>query len=251
MDTSDPRIEFDSKGTCNHCRDYDAKANKLHLSSEAKKSALDKLIHELKSGSSSRSYDCVIGVSGGVDSTYVAHLVKQYGLKPLAVHVDNGWNAELAVGNIERTLNACGIDLYTRVLDWNEFRDLQLSFLKAATPDSEIPTDHAIVATLFELARKEGIKHVIAGTNTATEAVMPPSWSQGHADWRYIKGVHQRFGKRPIRSYPHYDLVDLFRFADSECQHRFTLAEISACRRQKRNGFVATVGNHVTIRAER
>ncbi len=146
MDTSDPNIKFDDNGVCNHCHDYDRMMTQKVITGAAGEKYLQKIVDEMKRNGRNKPYDCIIGVSGGVDSTYVAYLVKKMGLRPLAVHMDNGWDSELAVKNIEETLKRLNIDLYTEVLDWEEFRDLQSSFLKASTPDSEIPSDHAIWA---------------------------------------------------------------------------------------------------------
>jgi hypothetical protein len=123
------------------------------------------------------------------------------------VHLDNGWDSELAVANIENVLKSLGIDLYTHVINWEEFKDLQLAFLKASTPDSEIPTDHAIVSVLYQVALREGVRYVVAGGNYSTESIMPRTWSQGHGDWRYIKAVHRRFGNISLRTYPHRTLA--------------------------------------------
>jgi len=149
-------------------------------------------------------------VSGGVDSTYVAYLVKQLGLRPLAVHLDNGWNSELAVKNIENICKTLDIDLYTYVLDWEAFKDLQVAFLKASTPDSEIPTDHAIQAVLYHQADHEHVRYILSGSNTATESVMPRAWSHGHADWKYIASIQQQFGAQKFTSYPHYTKYSFF-----------------------------------------
>lgn len=210
MDTvSDPSITFDESGVCSHCRNHDRLLSSRVLRGPEGKAVLEQLTRKIKKAGLSREYDCIIGVSGGVDSTYVAYLVKQMGLRPLAVHFDNGWDSELAVSNIEKVLRRLDIDLYTYVVDWEEFRDLQLSFLKASTPDGEIPTDHGIFALLWTQARRRGIKHVISGMNFATEAVNAPDWSYGHSDWRYIKAVHRRFGSVPLKTYPHFSLLDL------------------------------------------
>ena len=135
MDTTDPDIEFDAMGVCNHCHRYAELARQRVIPELNREAALRELVAEIKGAGEGKRYDCVIGVSGGVDSTYVAWLVKELGLRPLAVHLDNGWNSELAVANIEKTLKTLHIDLYTHVIDWEEFRDLQVSFLKASTPD--------------------------------------------------------------------------------------------------------------------
>lgn len=212
MDTTDPDIRFDAEGVCNHCHRYDLVSRTRLIPPEERDERLKALIDEVKAVGNGKPYDCVIGVSGGVDSTYVAWLVKTLGLRPLAVHLDNGWNSELAVANIEKTLNTLGIDLYTHVLNWEEFRNLQTSFLKASTPDGEVPTDHAIFALLYEQAAKHGLKHVITGTNVVSEAILPEKWGYGYFDWRYVKDVHKRFGTSRLSTYPHFSLVKLAYF---------------------------------------
>jgi N-acetyl sugar amidotransferase len=166
-------------------------------------------VAKIKSAGRGRDYDCIIGVSGGVDSTYVAYRIKEMGLRPLAVHFDNGWDSELAVSNIEKVLKRLDIDLFTYVVDWEEFRDLQLAFLKASTPDGEIPTDHGIFALLWRQASQRGIKYIVSGMNFATEAASVPGWSYGHSDWRYIRAVHKQFGAAKLKTYPHFSLFDL------------------------------------------
>jgi N-acetyl sugar amidotransferase len=212
MDTTDPEISFDAAGVCNHCHRYDSVSKTRLIPVEERDVRLKALIREIKAVGNGKTYDCVIGVSGGVDSTYVAWLVKNLGLRPLAVHLDNGWNSELAVANIEKTLNSLGIDLYTHVLNWEEFRNLQASFLKASTPDGEVPTDHAIFALLYELAATHGLKHVITGTNVVSEAILPEKWGYGYFDWRYVKDVHKRFGTSRLSTYPHFSLIKLAYF---------------------------------------
>lgn len=209
MDASDPQIGFDADGVCNHCHDYDRHVAGLVRSGPAAAASLAALVDEMRVDGRGRDYDCVIGISGGVDSTYLAWKIKDLGLRPLAVHLDNGWNSELAVKNIELVLKRLDIDLHTVVLDWDEFRDLQLAFLRASTPDCEIPTDHAIVATMSGMARRFGVRHVITGQNVRTESHLPRAWSQGHQDWRYISSVHKRFGSRPLRTFPHQALLTL------------------------------------------
>ena len=211
MDTAvDRSISFDADGVCNHCRRNDELRTARVTSGPAGEVALARLVERIKATGRGREYDCIIGVSGGVDSTYVAYLVKQLGLRALAVHFDNGWNSELAVKNIEHVLNKLGIDLFTYVVDWPEFRDLQVAFLKASTPDGEIPTDHAIFALLWREASRRGIRYIISGMNFATESISIPDWAYGHSDWRYIKDVHRRFGTQKLRSYPHFSLPYLF-----------------------------------------
>lgn len=212
MDTSDPDIQFDANEVCNHCHAYDAAvASRVFTGQEATR-LLEELVDRIRKQGAGKPYDCVIGVSGGVDSTFVAYKVKQLGLRPLAVHLDNGWDSELAVKNIENTLKRLNIDLHTRVLDWEEFKDLQLAFLRASTPDSEIPTDHAIVSELYKTAARIGVRYIVAGVNVRTESHLPVAWSTGHLDWRYIRGLHRRFGTRPLRGFPHLTLFDFYRY---------------------------------------
>ena len=203
MDTTDPDIVFDENGVCNHCHTYDRMVREYVVDGEEGLRHLEQTAQKIRKDGQGKKYDCVIGVSGGVDSTYVAYHVKKLGLRPLAVHLDNGWDSELAVKNIEETLKRLGIDLYTEVLDWEEFKDIQISFLKASTPDSEIPTDHAINALLGNLAQKIGVKYVIIGSNVRTEMHLPRAWSQGHLDWKYIREIQKRFGTQPFRTFPH------------------------------------------------
>lgn len=210
MDVSDPDIVFDAQGVCNHCHRYEQIAAKRLIPVVDRPAHLATLVEQIKQEGKGKPYDCVIGVSGGVDSTYVAYLTRELGLRPLAVHFDNGWNSELAVANIEKTLKALGIDLTTYVVDWPEFRDLQLSFLRASTPDGEVPTDHAIVALLYRTAVAHGLKHVLLGVNVNSEAVMPLKWGYGYSDFRYIKAVHQQFGTVRLKTYPRYTLRQLF-----------------------------------------
>jgi N-acetyl sugar amidotransferase len=210
MDTTDSNIYFDAEGVCNHCHRYDnLLSSRIHseINSSLK---LENLINAIKRAGRNLEYDCIIGVSGGVDSTYVAYLTKKLGLRPLAIHFDNGWNSELAVSNIEKILDKLDINLYTYVIDWPVFKDLQLSFLKASTPDGEIPTDHAINALLFREASKRNIKYIINGMNFKTESMAVESWSYGHSDWKYIKAVHKLFGSKKLNKYPKYSFCNLF-----------------------------------------
>src|SRR5205823_6140199 len=209
MDTSDREITFNADGICNHCRQYDQIAAERRWTTAERERRLQQLLKRLREHGRGKEYDCVVGVSGGVDSTYVAYKLAQFAVRPLAVHLDNGWNSELAVHNIERVLRTLKIDLYTHVLDWDEFKDLQLAFLKASVSDAEIPTDHAISATLYMVARSHGLKYIINGLNTVTEAVLPGSWTYGIHDWKYISNVHKRFGTVKLRTFPHHTRNEL------------------------------------------
>lgn len=203
MDTTDPDIIFDEKGYCNHCTN--AVKNIEYYKTIDREQELKKIIERIKKKGQGKKYDCIIGVSGGVDSSYLAYKVKEFGLRPLAVHLDNGWDSELAVTNIKNLLTKLDIDLYTYVLDWEEFRSLQVAFLKASTPDSEIPTDHAILA----LMRKEAARYnasIIIGSNLITESIMAKSWSQGYQDWEYIKRVNKLYGTKKLKNFPHISI---------------------------------------------
>jgi len=214
MDTTgNPEIVFNNEGVCQYVDEYVRLLDlRVPDSAEKAKEKLKSTIEHIKRSGKGKEYDCIIGVSGGVDSTYLAYLVKKLGLRPLAIHLDNGWDSELAVDNIEKILKRLDVDLYTHVLDWEEFKELQLAFLRASVPDGEIPTDHAIFAILYKMAYKYGIKYIISGTNVRTEGIMPRVWSDGHLDWKYIKHVNNLFGHKKLKSYPHLSLFSYFYF---------------------------------------
>lgn len=203
MDTTDPDITFDEKGFCNHCRKYEKKVkNNLFLDEEGQ-GKLQQLLDVIKENGKNKDYDCVVGVSGGVDSTFMVYTVIKFGLRPLLVHIDNGWNSELAVRNIEGIVKTLKLNLHTYLVDWEAFKDLQVSFLKASVPDAEIPTDHLCKAVLYSIAVKRGIKYIISGSNVATEGIMSKRWGYGINDWRYIKSVHKIFGNTSLKHLPH------------------------------------------------
>lgn len=207
MDQSDPEISFDEHGVCSYCHAFDVRSAAERFEGEDAARRLAQVVGRIKE-SYRGSYDCVIGLSGGVDSSYVAFVLHRLGLRPLAVHVDNGWNAEIAVSNIERLVKTLKIDLITHVLDWREFRDLHSAFLRSSVINSEVPTDHAINAVLFKEAASRRLRYIISGSNIATEATMPKSWGYDNKDWRHIKGIHRRFGRVKLRTYPHLTLAD-------------------------------------------
>jgi len=213
MDTSDPDIFFDEAGVCNHCYDYQQRIKDKKYLSKKEPGAIDRLVQQIKGEGKRKKYDCIVGVSGGVDSTYTMYKVKQLGLRPLAVHLDNGWDSELAVDNVKKFLKQLDIDLHTLVLDWEEFKALQLAFLKASTPDSEIPSDHAIVASLYRAADEYGIRFILSGHNTATEGGGVAAWSQGHYDWGYIKGIYKLFTGKNLKKFPHIGVRNFIKWA--------------------------------------
>ena len=210
MDTTDPEIIFDDQGICNHCHQYDRRAKDELFEPGDRQRRMDALVQNIQHSGKGKEYDCILGVSGGADSSYTAYLAKKVGLRPLAVHFDNGWNSELAVDNIKKLLSALNIDLYTHVVDWDEFCDLQKSFLKASVPNAEIPTDHAINALMWNTAHRHGVKYILSGSNLKTEGVMPLAWTYTAHDLYHIQAVHNRFGSSPLKTFPK---LGLLRFA--------------------------------------
>ncbi len=206
FDTSIPGVSFDEQGVCNFCKIHDV-LDKIYLLSSDGKQQFDKLIEKIKRDGKNKKYDCVVGVSGGRDSTYTLYLAKKLGLRPLAVHFDNGWNSTIAVTNIKNIVSKLGVDLYTTVADWEEFKSLQLSFLKASVSDAEIPTDVAIFGTLHKAAAENGIRYIINGHSFRTEGVVPIGWT--YMDGRYINEVHRKFDGRSLKSIPNFTLWDM------------------------------------------
>ncbi len=204
---NDPDLIIDSEGICNHCHNFD-KAFGLLPKGEDKRKFFENAITEIKAYGKNKKYDCLIGISGGVDSTYLTYLAKKNGLRALLVHCDNGWNSEVSVQNIEKLCNVTGYDLYTLVLDWEEFRDIQLSFLKAGVVDIELAYDYALIATSFKAALKYNIKYILSGHNIATEGTyMPKSWRHDKADIINIKAIHNQFGKIPFKTFPKFSFI--------------------------------------------
>jgi N-acetyl sugar amidotransferase len=213
MDTSDPEIVFDDTGICNHCHNYDRGVSNAPFSNPKKAELLDRLVREITlSVPSYNKYDCIIGMSGGVDSSYVAYKVKELGLKPIAFHLDNEYNDPISVRNIRALVSKLSIDLITVNVDWEEYSDLQRSFLYASVPDIEIPTDYALNTVFHQLADQYHVKYLINGCNIRTESHLPRQWSQGHFDLRYVESVHERYGKVPLVNYPKMSLTDQLRY---------------------------------------
>ena len=203
MDDSDPAIEFFGEQGCNHClRAKERLASELfHGEMGAQK--LAHLMNKIKAAGRGKPYDCVIGISGGVDSSHVLVKARELGLRPLAVHIDTGWNSELAVHNIRELMNRLGIDLVSNVIDWNEIRALQRACLNVPLVDIEIVSDHTIFATLYRLAAKHDIGYILAGMNLATESIMPRAWAYDKRDAKHLMRVYERFGEGlKLRSYP-------------------------------------------------
>lgn len=203
MDTiSDPNISFDEKGICNYYYDYLQREQEQVFFGKEAEEKLAGIVEKIKEFGKGHKYDCITGVSGGVDSTYLCLTAKKLGLNPLIVHFDNGWNSELAVKNIENIISKLEFDLYTFVVDWNEFKDLQLAYLKASVVDIEALTDHAIIGTLYRLAAEYDIKYILSGYNIVTEGVLPSYWVWSKTDHANIKDIHKKFGTVPLKTFP-------------------------------------------------
>jgi N-acetyl sugar amidotransferase len=202
LDSSIPGIEFDADGVSNIARHALWQLKNEAFEGESAQSSLKALIAKITSSKQRSSYDCLIGLSGGVDSSYVALKVRELGLNPLAVHIDNGWNSEMAVNNIERIVKSLEIDLITHVIDWSEFRDLQRAYFKASVLDLECASDHAIVSVLLGTAAEHRIKWIIQGSNVASESIMPSAWAYDKRDGRNLQAIHRKFGQLPLRTYP-------------------------------------------------
>jgi N-acetyl sugar amidotransferase len=201
MDTTDEAITFNNEGVCNHCIEAFKRLPQYHFTDAEEKHNLEELEANIKSKKKGK-YDSVVGLSGGVDSSYIALMAKRMGLNPLCVHFDNGWNSEIAVNNIKKIVNKCNFDLETYVIDWPEFKDLQRAFLKAGVIDIELLTDHAILATMFKLRAKHKIDYILSGNNYVTEHGLPKSWVWNKLDFKNIKSIHKIYGTKKIKKFP-------------------------------------------------
>lgn len=201
MDTTDPDITFDDHGVCNHCREFEEVTSKRWFPNEVGAQHLQGIFDLVKKEGRNKKYDCILGLSGGLDSSYLALVLKDYGLRPLVVHVDAGWNSELAVKNIQTVVDHCGFKLHTKIVDWNEVKDLQRSYLKAGVANQDVVQDHAFFANLYHFAIDNNIRHVINGGNIATEAIFPSAWHHAAMDAINLKAIHKQFGSRKLKNY--------------------------------------------------
>lgn len=211
MDTSDSNITFDDRGWCDYCNNYHANIlPNWHPDAQGEKEIMA-VVEQIKKDGQGKDHDCIIGISGGVDSSYVTYLAKEkFGLRPLLFHVDAGWNSQQAVNNIEKLVDGLHLDLHTEVINWQEMKDLQLAFFKAQVPHIDTPQDHAFFAGLYNFAAKNGIHHILTGANYSTECVREPlEWHYHASDLRQLKDIHAKFGKRPLKSFP---LADIFTY---------------------------------------
>lgn len=209
MDTTDSLIRFDERGFCEYCVNFYRNILPNWHTDEAGAALLDKQVETIKRQGRGKSHDCVIGISGGIDSSYLTYLAAaKLGLRPLLLHVDGGWNSQEAVNNIERLVDALGLDLHTEVVDWLEMRDLQLAFFRSGVPHLDVPQDHAFFASLYNFAAKHRVKHILTGANYATECVREPlEWAYHASDLTHLEDIHRRFGTRPLKNFPRADIL--------------------------------------------
>lgn len=208
MDTTDINITFDEDGICDHCNNYYKNILPNWHTDDRGKRALESQVNQIKKFGKGKPFDCILGMSGGIDSSYLACVAKEYGLRPLIFHVDAGWNSQVAVNNIEKIVDSLGFDLYTEVINWAEMQDLQLSFFKAGVPHIDVPQDHAFFATMYHYAAKHRIKYILTGSNYSTECVKNPlEWIYFGTDVRQIKDIHKKFGSRSIKNFPLSDIL--------------------------------------------
>lgn len=203
MDTTDSKIVFDKKGVCDYCNSYYNDILPNWQPNQNREETLEKIALQIREAGKGKDYDCIIGLSGGTDSSYLTYIAKEkMGLRPLIYTVDTGWNLNVAVENIEKIVKTLGLDMYTEVIDWNEMRDLQLAFFKSQVAYQDFPQDHAIFAGLYNYAVKNNIKYVLTGANNATECVRPP------VEWVYLnditlmKDIHNKYGRVKLKSFP-------------------------------------------------
>jgi len=204
MDTTDSKITFDSKNICDHCNTFYNQIQPNWHPNEQGERELQKIVEKIKEVGKGKDFDCILGMSGGIDSSYLLYLAKvKLGLRPLVFHVDAGWNTQLAVNNIERLIDKLGLDLYTHVIDWEEMKDLQLAYFKSGVPHIDVPQDHAFFATMYHFAAKYKIKHILTGGNYSTECVRNPmEWMYFQSDSIQLKDIHNKFGSKPLKNFP-------------------------------------------------
>ncbi|MGF1765954.1 N-acetyl sugar amidotransferase [Enterovibrio makurazakiensis] len=204
MDTTDSKITFDANGVCDHCNTYYSDILPNWNPDGLNDNSLLKLAEKIKLEGKGHDFDCLIGMSGGIDSSYLLYLAKEkLGLRPLVFHVDAGWNSQEAVNNIERLVDGLELDLFTEVIDWEEMKDLQLSFFKSGVSHIDTPQDHAFFATMYKFASKHNVKNILTGGNYSTECIRNPlEWMYYQSDSRQLKDIHAKFGSVPLKKFP-------------------------------------------------
>ncbi|MDP2416300.1 MAG: N-acetyl sugar amidotransferase [Hydrogenophaga sp.] len=201
MDTTDQKITFDAQGVCNHCRQFEEVTRKRWYPNSEGARLWAASLEEIKTAGKGQEYDCIIGLSGGVDSSYLAIKAHEWGLRPLVMHVDAGWNSELAVANIEAIVKHCSYDLHTHVVDWEDMRDLHLAYLRAGVSNQDVAQDHAFFAGLYHFATRNKVRYVLSGGNLATESIFPTSWQGSAMDAINLKAIHKKYGERKLKNY--------------------------------------------------
>lgn len=206
---SDPLISFDDKGVCNHCRDFDQATRTLPSSDVDNEKLFNQIVAEIKNEGRNKKYDCVLGISGGVDSAYLAYIAKKAGLRILAVHVDAGWNTDIAVDNIKKLCSKLDIELHTIVVDWNTMKELQRAYMFSGLPNLDVPQDHAFLAATYKFARRYGVNCMLNGSNFATEGILPSNYGYSALDYTSIKDVYKKCGRNKVslRKYPKMSLA--------------------------------------------
>lgn len=204
MDTTDAKITFDERGVCDHCTTFYRDVLPNWHTDDQGRQQLNAIVDEIKREGRGRDFDCIVGMSGGIDSSYLTYLAKrELGLRPLVFHVDAGWNSQIAVNNIEKLVDKLGLDLYTEVIDWEEMRDLQLAFFKSGVPHIDTPQDHAFFATMYKFAEQHKVRFILTGSNYSTECVRNPiEWMYYQSDSIQLRDIHRRFGTRPLTNFP-------------------------------------------------
>jgi len=204
MDTSDSKISFDENGVCDHCISFKNDVLPSWHTDGSGRAEIDKIVVKIKQDGKGRDFDCIMGMSGGADSSYLLHIaVKEFGLRPLVFHVDGGWNSKISVNNIKVMIEKLGLDLYTEVINWEEMKDFQLSYFKSNLSNIDVPQDHAFVAVLYNFAEKYKIKYILNGGNFSTECVRNPmEWLYYGTDMAQIKDIREQFGTIPLKTYP-------------------------------------------------
>jgi N-acetyl sugar amidotransferase len=204
MDTTDSSIIFDERGICDHCNTFYTQVKPNWYQGEKGKAALHRMVENIRAAGNGKDFDCIIGMSGGIDSSYLVYAAKEImGLRPLVFHVDAGWNSQIAVHNIERLVDGLNLDLFTEVIDWEEMKDLQRAFFRSGVPHIDTPQDHSFFATMYKFANKYNIRHILTGANYSTECIRNPvEWMYYQSDSIQIRDIHRRFGSRPLRTFP-------------------------------------------------
>lgn len=209
MDSSAPDLDLDAGGVCKYCRQFDSIIKNPEYAPWNRDATRGRLLEKIRAAGRGHRYDCVVGLSGGADSSYAAWLARKEGLRPIAVHVDNGWDTELAVMNIENIVRKLDVDLFTWVIDWEEFRGLQLSLLRAGVVDLELVSDHAIIAGMYKTARRFGVRYILSGDNYATEATLPPGWNHPKTDLTNIRAINAAFSKATLSTFPQLSTLEM------------------------------------------